>query len=317
MKTLAVALMTFALLPAAVYGPALTPARALAQAKPEAASAPVRGAAREVVVRGTVAAVDKAKQTVTLKGPKGGTLTLEVRDPQKLEVINVGDPVVARYYESVAVEVKKAGSTTPGASAKETVTSSKPGETPAGAVGREITVTATITAIDKKAQTVTIKGPEGNTETVKARDPKNLDKVKVGDLVEITYAQALAVSLDKPAAKPAKADAPRRPGQEVGRNRAAAAANGCSRRAVPPGRAAYRARHMVAASQSPPTPISRPSITRIGRGNRGSQAARPTAHMSAAHRGNTPRFQMTLAIVSAPIARRRSPRSITPVPRPR
>ncbi len=62
-------------------------------------------------------------------------------------------------------------------------------------------MTATITAIDKKAHTVTIKGPEGNTETVKAKDPKNLDLVKVGDLVEISYMQALAVSLDKPAKK--------------------------------------------------------------------------------------------------------------------
>ena len=34
-----------------------------------------------------------------------------------------------------------------------------------------------------------------------ARDPKNLDKVKVGDNVEITYTEALAISLDKPANK--------------------------------------------------------------------------------------------------------------------
>jgi Cu/Ag efflux protein CusF len=138
-------------------------------------------------------------------------MTLEVRDPQKLEAINVGDPVVAKYYESVAFEVKAPGTAAPGASAKEAVATSKPGETPAGAVGRQITVTATVTAIDKKAQTVTIKGPEGNSETIKARNPKNLDKVKVGDLVEITYTQALAISLDKkpaPAARAGKADAP-------------------------------------------------------------------------------------------------------------
>jgi ribosomal protein S17 len=78
---------------------------------------------------------------------------------------------------------------------------SKPGETPAGAVGQQVSVTATIVAIDKAAHTVTIKGPEGNTETVKARNPKNLDLVKVGDLVEITYTRALAIGLDKPAKK--------------------------------------------------------------------------------------------------------------------
>jgi hypothetical protein len=68
-------------------------------------------------------------------------------------------------------------------------------------VGRQITVTATITAIDTKARTVTVKGPQGNLETVKVRDPKNLAGVKVGDLVELTYTQALAIALDKPAVK--------------------------------------------------------------------------------------------------------------------
>jgi ribosome maturation factor RimP len=160
-----------------------------------------RAEGRAVTVKGTIAAIDKEKSTVTLKGPKGRTVTLEVRDPQKLEAIKVGDPVVASYMEAVAFQIKKPGTATPGTTVQETRVSSKPGETPAGAVGQEVTVTATITAIDKKTQTVTIKGPQGNTETVKAKDPKNLDRVKVGDMVEITYAQALAVSLDKPAKK--------------------------------------------------------------------------------------------------------------------
>jgi hypothetical protein len=33
---------------------------------------------------------------------------------------------------------------------------------------------------------------------VKVREPKSLDGPKVGDLVEITLSQALAVSLDRP-----------------------------------------------------------------------------------------------------------------------
>jgi Cu/Ag efflux protein CusF len=155
-------------------------------------------------VRGTVSAIDKDAGTVTLKGPKGRTLTIEVMDKQKLDVIKVGDPVVAAYVEAVAFRVQKAGSgATPGMSVQETRVTSKPGETPAGAVGREVTATVTITAIDKKAHTVTIKGPRGGMETIKAKDPKNLEGLKVGDMVEITYTQALAVSLDK-SGKPAK-----------------------------------------------------------------------------------------------------------------
>jgi Cu/Ag efflux protein CusF len=172
---------------------------------PATTQKPAVGEARVVKVKGTVVAVDKVNRTITLKGPKR-TLTLDVQDPSKLEVVKVGDPVVAAYVEAVAIEVKKAGAATPGVTVQESRVGSKPGETPAGAIGREVTVTGTITAVDRKAQTVTIKGPQGNQETIKVKNPKNLEGVKAGDMVELTYAQAFAVSLDKPAppAKPGK-----------------------------------------------------------------------------------------------------------------
>ena len=188
-------------------------ATAWAQAPPTTEKAPApaktdtrpgKGEASATKVQGTVDAVDKEKGTVTLKGPRGRTVTLGVKDKSKLDAIAVGDPVVATYIEAVADQVRKAGSGAPGVSVTEQRTTSKPGETPAGAAAREITVTATIDAIDRKAQTVTIKGPEGNAETIKVKNPKNLEGVKVGDLVDITYAQALAVTLDKPAPKSTK-----------------------------------------------------------------------------------------------------------------
>lgn len=160
---------------------------------------PAKGAAQAVQIRATISAIDKDKGTVTLKGPQGRTVTLEVRDKQKFDVIKVGDPVVAKYVEALVVKVVKSGSASPGVSMQEARVTSKPGENPAGAIGREISITATVTAINKKAHTVTIKGPDGSTDTVKATNPKNLDAIKVGDLVDITYTQALAVALDKPA----------------------------------------------------------------------------------------------------------------------
>jgi Cu/Ag efflux protein CusF len=74
---------------------------------------------------------------------------------------------------------------------------SKPGETPSATVGRQIVVTATITAVDRTAQTVTITGPRGNTETIKVKDKTNLRGVEAGDLAELTYTQALAITLDR------------------------------------------------------------------------------------------------------------------------
>ena len=43
---------------------------------------------------------------------------------------------------------------------------------------------------------MTLKGPEGNVETVRVMDPKNLEKVKVGDRIVITYTEALAISVE-------------------------------------------------------------------------------------------------------------------------
>lgn len=45
-----------------------------------------------------------------------------------------------------------------------------------------------------------IHGPQGKAHTFKARDPGNLKKVKVGDLVDLTYTQALAIAV-RPATK--------------------------------------------------------------------------------------------------------------------
>ena len=169
--------------------PSAPPAGAKSEAKPAV------GEARQVTVRGTISAIDKDNRTVTLKGPKGRTITLDVNDPAKLDVLKVGDPVVGTYIEAIAIEVKKAGSAARGAAVEERRVGSKPGENPAGAMARQVSVTATITAVNKQA----IKGPQGNVETIKVKDAANLANVKAGDLVEITYTQALAVALDKPA----------------------------------------------------------------------------------------------------------------------
>ena len=204
MKRVAVALFAAWLVPGAVViAQTTTPPAAKPAAPATSSPAPAKPKGQEtavVTLRGTVEAIDKEKQTVTIKGPKR-TLTIRVQDPKKLDAIKVGDPVIGKYYEALAFEVKKPGTATPGVTTQQGAATSQPGATPAGAVGEQITITATITAIDKKAHTVTIKGPDGTTETVKARDPKNLDKVKVGDLVELTYTRALAIALDK-SAKP-------------------------------------------------------------------------------------------------------------------
>ena len=101
--------------------------------------------------------------------------------------------------EAVAFQVLKAGSGGAGAEPRRGARARSRARTPPGP-SREVPVTATIEAIDKKAQTVTIKGP-GQRRDDQGEEPEEPRGLKVGDMVDITYAQALAVALDKPVPK--------------------------------------------------------------------------------------------------------------------
>jgi hypothetical protein len=146
----------------------------------------------------TVEAVDQSTRMVTLKGPKGDSVTFKASDEvRNLAQVQAGDEVKFGYYESLAVRVLKKGEAFPTAGESAVATRAKPGEKPAGVVGKETTVNATIAAIDKKAKTATLKGEDGKSVTVTPRNPKNLDKVKVGDRLVITYTEAVAVKVEK------------------------------------------------------------------------------------------------------------------------
>ena len=175
---------------------------ALAAAVLAACTSLPSGKVEDVIeARATVTAVDAGKREVSLKEPDGTELQIIVTDAvRNFDQIKPGDEVVVRYTEAVAWQVKPASKGTPGVSTDSTTTVATPGEKPAADVKDSITLTATITAIDIAKGTATITGPGGESTTVKARDPANLKKVKVGDLVDITYSEAVAISV-QPVAK--------------------------------------------------------------------------------------------------------------------
>jgi hypothetical protein len=150
----------------------------------------------EAVMTATVVAIDLQKRIVTLKGPEGEVRDIKVgEEAVNLPQVKVGDLVTVKFYESIAVEVIKPG-TAMGAGEKTAIVRAKPGEMPGGMVAKQVSVTAIITAIDKQKSTMTLKGPEGKLAVVKVQDPTNLEKVKVGDELMITYTEALAISVE-------------------------------------------------------------------------------------------------------------------------
>jgi hypothetical protein len=97
---------------------------------------------------------------------------------------------------SLAVAPSVALAEKPGAQA---VVLEAKGPTGAG-MGRAVEIQATVTAIDKEKRTVTVKGPRGNTRTFAVgKEARNFDQVTVGDMITLTYLQAITVSLEKAA----------------------------------------------------------------------------------------------------------------------
>lgn len=151
-----------------------------------------------VTATATVEAIDLQKRVVTLKGQKGNVFDVTVGEQARnLPQVKVGDLVEVKYYESIALRLVKPGEGVAGVQETETLARAKKGAKPGGIAARQATLTATITAIDKEKHMVTLKGPQGKSVTVKAENPKNLAKVKVGDEVEITYTEALAISVEE------------------------------------------------------------------------------------------------------------------------
>jgi hypothetical protein len=154
-----------------------------------------------------VVAIDKATRTVTLKGPKGNVVDIVAGDEVKnFDQIKLGDFVVARYAQALTLELRKTKVKAGEPTVTEGAVRAKPGERPAGAVGREVTAIAEVIGVDPKKSTITLKGPRGNVVTLNVQNPDQFKVVKKGDQVEVTYTEALALSVEpapKPAAKPA------------------------------------------------------------------------------------------------------------------
>ena len=154
-----------------------------------------------VEMRAVVIGVDQVNRLLALEAADGGRLVLPVAEEfRDFDRARVGDQVVVSHTQAIAWQVKPSDKGAPGVSSRETLSNPRPGEAPGGAVERAITITATITAFDVAGGIVTLTGPQGNRQRFIAHRPADLEKIRIGDLVDITYSEALAVAV-RPDAK--------------------------------------------------------------------------------------------------------------------
>jgi hypothetical protein len=135
--------------------------------------------------------IDKAKGLISLKSPDGKVFDVKAGPNINMDRLHVGDIVTASYYQEVAVSIDKASTGAPKMTSKAVQRG--------GVAAMQSTVTSHIVAVDPSKETVTIRGPMGE-HTLKVEDPAlqaRLKQIKPGENFDVTYTQAVAVSIEQ------------------------------------------------------------------------------------------------------------------------
>ncbi len=147
----------------------------------------------------TVQSIDVPHRLVTVRDASGDSSTYYIRKSVKdFPQAKVGDQVRIRYQESIAVEMKPRGEGTPEMQVTRETTEPEYGGTERGSTRNELTATVRIDKVDPKANTVTFTGPRGQ-RTLYVQKPamqEFVKKLRPGDAVEVSYAEAIAISLE-------------------------------------------------------------------------------------------------------------------------
>ena len=147
-----------------------------------------------------VKAINHSTRGVTLEDAHGHTAYF-VAGPQvqRLDEVRVGDTVAADYSVSLIAERR---APTAEEAANPIIAIGATGRAPQGSdpAAGGVTgarVVTTVQAVDLAKMLVTLKGPMGDTVTIRARSAENIKKLHVGDTIIITWTEALVVSLVK------------------------------------------------------------------------------------------------------------------------
>jgi len=157
---------------------------------------------RSAKIKATVEALDLDARVITLKGPKGRSITLRVEERvRNLPQVQVGDEIVVRYHESVGLQLRglEMGESVPYGETTEAGAETVHSQTPGAA--RQFTIEAYVEAVSPKEKTVTLRGPDGSLVDLYVRDRNVLESLSAGDNVVATYTEAAAVSIELPKKK--------------------------------------------------------------------------------------------------------------------
>lgn len=146
----------------------------------------------------TIQSIDSTARIVTLKFDDGSIEEMYAGpEVKRFSELKVGDKVSFRYHESLVLQLKKTD-LPPSAPTVQNEVVRSAGEKPGGTISQQLKSTVIVEAIDQKIPSITVRTAKGNKVDYKVEDRKNLEGVGVGDHIEITYTQALIITVAAP-----------------------------------------------------------------------------------------------------------------------
>jgi Cu/Ag efflux protein CusF len=154
-------------------------------------------ASQTAMVTAVVEAIDQETRVVTVRKDDGESLTFTASDEARnLGQVKVGDILMAEYQETISIQVMANEGHEPQAALMDATARTEEGEMPGFAAMDATVITATVEEINIEANTFKLKGPDGTINEYVARNPENLKRSKVGDLVVITITEAVAIVVE-------------------------------------------------------------------------------------------------------------------------
>ena len=163
---------------------------------------PSFSASQTVITSAVVTAINRETRLVTLQQSDDEEITFTASDEvRNLDQVSVGDVLVAEYVETISIEVMANPGMEADAAGAAAMVRSEKGEMPGFAAMDATVVTATVEEINLEKNTFKLKGADGMVNEYAARNPDNLRRAKVGDIVVTTVSTAVAIAVEKQAAE--------------------------------------------------------------------------------------------------------------------
>ena len=154
----------------------------------------------QVSMQCTVTEINAETKEITLMGTDGGLVTMTAgEEVERFDEIAVDDVIKFEYYTYIKAEFRDP---TPEEVAEPVQMIAEAGKAPEGidpaaVVGAVVKAVVTIEALNRPFMVATVSGPNGNYVSIPMEDEKLMTELHIGEVLILTYAEAVAIALEK------------------------------------------------------------------------------------------------------------------------